>query len=265
MRAADDTRRGSWVGRIPAGEISGKWLPFYFEARDRRGEALAMSGRNDSPSILTIRGDAEGAVDQDRRAGEDQENPLVERAGGKRSGAPSGNRYWVGLGVGSGGGYAKGNGVEAYRQYVRTFEPGLAAAGLAHVVPELGYFLTSTLAISLQGRNQFIPRSNRYTAAGAQAALVRLLFFGGEDRARFYGSVAAGGGEGFRLRVQASTTDGAVVNDTVKGGPILAGAGGGFSYAFGDTWSWMLESNVLAGFPTFSAVVDINTGLRASF
>lgn len=257
-----DARR--WVGRIPAGEVAGKWLPIYFEARDGRGAALAMSGRNDSPSIINVRGDAEGNGEQAAVRTREEAAPTGED-GQPRGYALGPNRLWIGLGLGSGGGYAKGDGVEAYRQYVHSFQPGLAGEGLAHVVPEIGYFLTPTFALSLQGRSQYIPRDNRYTAAGANAVLARALFFGGGDRGRFYGALAAGGGEGFRLSVKASTMDGEVVHDTVRGGPILAGVGGGFSYAFNGTFSWMIESNLLAGFPTFSTALDVNTGLRASF
>jgi len=45
----------------------------------------------------------------------------------------------------------------------------------------------------------------------------------------------------------------------------VAGVGGGMSVGLSDSWSWILELNGLAGFPTFSMVLDFNTGLRVRF
>lgn len=172
---------------------------------------------------------------------------------------------WIGLGVGAGAGYANGDGVEAFDAYVSKYRPGFAPASLAHATPELGRFIRPNIALSLQGRLQWRPHKDEYTASGAWAVLARALFFTKGPRARFYSSLAAGGGDGFRLVVKARTADGKTVQDTVRGGPFLAGGGGGFSYALGDRFTWIVESNLLVGVPIVSMVLDLNTGLRASF
>jgi hypothetical protein len=275
MRTAEG-RMGSWTARIPGTQVTGGWMPYYFEARDGRGTALALAGRDDSPNIITIKGgrddDDEPKVEKARRsrrtaeeASDDEENPLARLEDEKRREAAMESRIFIGLGIGAGGGYAGGAGVEAYRSYVRGFSPGLAPQGLGHAVPEVGFFVTPDFALSLQARAQYIPRQSRYTAAGAMSVLARALFFFGEGDARFYGALAAGGGEGVRMVVTADTTTGGQVKDTVRGGPVLAGGSLGFSYALGSVASWMIEVGTLAGFPTFSVAFDANTGLRLRF
>jgi hypothetical protein len=283
--AAGDARKASWTARIPGDEVAGTWLPFYFEARDGRGASLALAGRDDSPNIITIRGgeedeeprargarrDRDEDEDEDESAGaeageeDETENPLARIEAEKRRERALKRRFFVGIGVGTGGGYAGGSGVEAYRQYVRGFSPGLAAQGLGHGLPEIGYFVTPDFALALQGRHQVIPRFNQYTASGANSVLARALFLFGEGSGRFYAALAAGGGEGVRMVVEADTSTGGKVKDTVRGGPVLAGGGLGFTYAFGTVVSWMIETGALAGFPTFSAAFDVNTGLRFRF
>ena len=83
-----------------------------------------------------------------------------------------------------------------------------------------------------------------------------------------------GGGEGFRLIAYPAQSlptppngDPQYANfkDTVRGGPVLAGVGGGYLYEISKGVSWMAEINLLAGFPHFAAVADFNTGFQVNF
>lgn len=270
MRAPDPgARKAVWSAKIPGNVVSGDWLPFYFEAKGQSGEALALSGRDDSPNILTIRGSAgrgsKAKPTTSSLSGDEDENPLEEIARRGEPGAGPREGVFFGLAVGSGMGYAGGDGVEAYHNQVRGFTAGVAPAVLGHIAPEIGFYLNRTTALLLQGRLQYIPRDTTVTAGGAVAALAKILFFTSPGRSRFYGALAAGGGEGFRLSVQATRTDGTVITDTVRGGPLVAGLGGGYVYDLSPTFAWLLETNAYTGFPKFSAVVDLNTGIRAAF
>lgn len=253
-----------WTANIPGSHVQGKWLPFYFEARDNGGDALAMSGRYDSPSLLSIKGGEITASAKDT-----EEDPLARPAEGTGPGETNREGLWfVGLGVGSGGGYAAG-GFEVYEN--SSFTPGLVGPRSAHALPEIGYYISPTIALSLQGRHQYIPRPDTITAGGANSVLLRGLFYLGQGASRFYGSVAVGGGEGIRLVMEAPEKNdtgmatGKRVQDTVRGGPVLAGAGAGWSHDFTGVLSWVIEVNLLAGVPTFSAAYDVNTAMRASF
>ena len=53
--------------------------------------------------------------------------------------------------------------------------------------------------------------------------------------------------------------------DTVRGGPLIGGAGLGLYYEATRRVSLVLEAHALAGFPIFSFVVDGNLALQFNF
>ncbi len=285
MRAlppVDPAARNTWTAIIPGADVRGSWLPYYVEARNSAGEPLALSGRFESPNIVTIKAGLDADITAVTGPGDgDDEDPLAAETVIATADEPGrARRYFVGLGVGSGFGYAAGPGLETWRDNGQHFVPGVAGYGLGHALPELGYYLSETMALTLTGRIQVIPRpaGDTDTAGGALSVLARGLFFLGTGAARVYGSLAVGGGEGFRMvlkdvKLIDASGNAALdrngnplsVQDTVRGGPAVAGAGGGVSYDLNDRFSFALEANLLAGFPDFSLGLDVNTGLRALF
>jgi hypothetical protein len=186
-------------------------------------------------------------------------------------------RWWIGFAFGSGFGYAPASGLEALPSLASRYSSGGAWAGLGHFAPELGYQFSPGLAISLEGRHQYIPQNkefSKYAATGAHAVLAKLLVYTKQQRGRFFGALAAGGGEGFRLIAypaqglrapSGGDPNYASFKDTVRGGPVVAGVGGGYLYEISNGVSWMAEINILAGLPKFAAVADINTGFQINF
>jgi hypothetical protein len=53
--------------------------------------------------------------------------------------------------------------------------------------------------------------------------------------------------------------------DTVRGGPFVAGAGGGMEYKVSRHFRWTLDTQLLIGFTNVSGVLDLGTGLRYLF
>jgi hypothetical protein len=283
------TPKGWYQGKLPKKAVTGKSVQLYFEGRNAAGKAVVSNGRADSPNLVLIREEAAAKEAEDEtgmsgQAIDKEENPLDEPNEGvgprlylgkvdkSRIGLDTrfGNRkWWIGLGLGSGYGYAKGNGLETRYDLVDAmgkslYTPGFGWAGLGHLAPEVGYQLTPDFAVSLQGRNQWIPQSSKFskfTASGAQSVLARLLMFTKQSRLRFYGSVMAGGGEGFRFVLYPDSTR-PDYKDTVRGGPYLAGAGAGVYYEISNGVSFVTELNGLAGFPIFSAVADLNLAIQ---
>ncbi|HEY2730223.1 MAG TPA: hypothetical protein VGK52_09795 [Polyangia bacterium] len=281
------TPKGWYQGKLPKKAVTGKSVQLYFEARNAGGKAVVSNGRADSPNLILIReegaareAEAEAAEASGRKQADDvEENPLEDRneaAGprlylGKVDKSKIGldtrygnRRWWIGIGIGSGYGYAKGNGLETRPDLQSKFTPGLGWAGLGHLAPEVGFQVTPDFALSVEGRNQWIPQGSKYakfTASGAQSVLARALFYTKQQRVRFFGSLMAGGGEGFRfvLYPDRARTD---YKDTVRGGPFLAGAGLGLYVEMSRGVSFVTELNGLAGFPIFSAVADVNVALQ---
>jgi hypothetical protein len=289
----EKTPKGWFQGKIPKKVVNGKSVQFYFEGRNTSGRAVVSNGRSDSPNLMLIREEEaaeeaeKAAPRQRRRAAEEDENPLDERERsgprlylGKVDRSTIGldvrygkRKWWIGLGAGTGYGYASGN-LEARPDLQGQFAPGLAWAGLGHLAPEIGYQITPDFAVSIEGRNQYIPQPAewaRFTARGAQSVLLRGLMFTRQRQLRFYGAGMVGGGEGFRFTLYPDTSPG--VNggpsrtnfkDTIQGGPVLAGIGGGLYYEASRPVSLFLEVNGLAGFPKFSFVTDVNAGLQVN-
>ena len=254
-------------------------VQYYVEGRDESGKRVVLNGSNGSPNIMLVGqlGAGAGAGPSGEKAETREappaeasepaeENPLDERTmhhGIARHGGDPGygnRRFWVGLGAGTGFGYAKGDGLEASGPVLQShYEPGLGWAGLGHLIPEVGYHIRPDMAVSIQARVQWIPQPARYGkiyATGAEALLARLLFFGKPQRLRpFWGAMAGGGGFRFTLHPDADAPD---VKDTVRGGPVLLGGGGGVSYQLTKVVSLVAEINALLGMPAFSAVADLN-------
>jgi hypothetical protein len=256
-------------------------VQYYVEGRDESGKRVVLNGSNGSPNIMLVGQAGAGAAAEKaetpaaataQAAEAVEENPLDERTmphGIARNGGDAGHgnrRFWVGLGAGTGFGYAKGDGLEASGPALQSqYEPGLGWAGLGHLIPEIGYHIRPDIAVSLQARVQWIPQPARYGniyATGAEALLGRVLFFGKPQRLRpFWGAMAGGGGFRFTLHPDAKAPD---VKDTVRGGPVLLGGGGGVSYQLTRAVSLVAEINALLGMPAFSAVADLNLACQVN-
>ena len=249
-----------WSTQLPPEATKGEQLSLYFQARNKRGKVVASVGSVVEPVVVDIRRADQGAGAASRAVRDEAEGE------GETEGGPlkDSGYWWLGLGVGIGYGYAGSSGPEVYKKEVLKYTPGVAWAKAAQITPEVGYFLTPSLSLSLQGRIQYIPKAGNPTAPAAVAFLGRLLYFTSGKTVRFYGSGILGGGQGFRLYVEGlkRTNGRSPVNDTVLGGPVVVGIGGGMAIGLSDSWSWILEINGLAGVPDFSMVADINTGVR---
>jgi hypothetical protein len=283
--------KGWFQGTIPKKAVTGKSIQFYFEARNDAGDPVVRNGDNLSPNIMLIV--EEEQAGKAGGGGDEEENPLDVDEGpkkrafylGRRNREEEGldtrygkRRFWIGLGVGTGFGFAKGDGLEAVNKAAAQSNPenaawgkslqsafgaGGAFAGLGQLVPEFGYQISPDLAVSIAGRLQYIPQGQykRYTATGAISALAKLMYFTKQNQLRFFAAGMVGGGEGFRFVVypDASRPD---FKDTVRGGPAVAGVGLGLYYEVAKAVSVVLEVDGLAGFPVFSAVVDGNLMLQ---
>jgi len=280
--------KGWFQGKIPKKAVVGKSLQFYFEAQKADGKPVARNGEPEGPNImLIVEADQAGKTGEAGATGEDEEeNPLDIDEGpkkrrvflGRRDTSTEGldtrfgkRRFWIGLGAGSGFGYAKGDGLEAVNMSTDTagfnslkdvFTPGGAWAGMVTIEPEFGYHLSPDFAISIAGRFQYIQQPakyRRYSATGALSALAKFWAFTKQSQVRFFGTAMVGGGEGFRFIVVPDPNNELMAGDfrdTVRGGPIVAGAGGGVYYEASKLISIVPEVDLLAGFPLFGVVLD---------
>ncbi|MFL5305514.1 MAG: hypothetical protein ACJ8F1_09880 [Polyangia bacterium] len=286
--------KGWLQAKIPKKAVTGKSIQFYFEGRNANGKPVVANGGPDSPNIVLLVEESSAGETSNAGGSGEEENPLEDDDGPRgprlhlghvdkdREGLDTrfGKRkWWIGLGIGTGYGYAKGKGFEAvnkspdpqFHALQDQFVAGLAWAGLGHLAPEVGYAFNPDIAISLEGRLQYIGQPSQYSQFGARGAisvLAKLLFYTKQNQLRFFGSLLAGGGEGFRFIVypdQGQNNKYTDFKDTVLGGPIVAGIGGGVYYELAKSISAVGEIHALAGLPTFSMVLDFNAALQVNF
>ena len=156
---------------------------------------------------------------------------------------------------------------------------GFASSSVAQLVPEVGYFVSPDLRLSLQARVQIVAGPNELSIDGkslaahkmAVAALARASwFFGTEGGLRPYVSVALGGGQIshvvlFQKAKICGKDGGTSCIDSVTAGPIFVGGGAGLTYDFTQNVGVLVELNSLLGFTKFTFHLDVNAGLALRF
>jgi hypothetical protein len=182
---------------------------------------------------------------------------------------------------GTGFGIASGS-AELYPDAHKLDAPGFALAQLGHVEPEVGYFVSRDLLLSVALRLQYVNNVNGHTGTGcgpdnfctpgktALAVLARANWVLGNGPFHWTVGGQIGGGN-IRHAVKfpdthdcgASAT--AVQNetcvDTLPGGPFLIGPMAGFFYELGSSLNLIVNLNTQLGVPKFTVNFDVNAGI----
>jgi hypothetical protein len=169
---------------------------------------------------------------------------------------------------------------------------GLAPAGLAHLSPEVGYFIRPRLLLSISMRWEFVTGTNDlrlpanepvfgdpcgadHICEGARTAfagLARATIFGGEATRtiRPYVAFAVGGGAirhtvDFPSRKLCGPTGAETCVDTVTAGPLFGWLGTGLRVRLASAFDLVGGVEVLVGGPNFTVNADVNVGAAVSF
>jgi len=271
------TPGGWWLGMLPGHVMKAGTLQVYFDARDGADKELASNGHVDSPSIIAVRkkgsGDGRGGDEDDpmKRIRDEQRDAAYE-AGlhRRRQGA-----FWVGVGFGSGFGYAPAGKLEWRKIQVSAVT---APVGQYHLLPEIGYLWSESFAVAAQGiiepiRQDQLPNDSGPTYPGAPATLGwailgRAIFLTdlGSGNLQFAFSGDAGGGY-VRIPVAplpgTKNSDGSYDSnttiyktDTRLIGTVLAGVSAGFTYHISRHFALALDGRVMMGVPNFGAMLE---------
>lgn len=200
--------------------------------------------------------------------------------------------FFIALGLGSGGGIAKGH-LDTNTDVARggtgdnSWSGGFAPSRLGHITASVGYFLSSDLMLSLDGRLQVITGTTPVTASSdctmpcatrsppstafAVLAKANYYFSSGDLRPFVSGGLGAGVIRQV-VKINVVQTDpldtthcGSGGNDptcvdTVTGGPFLLAAGGGVSYQMGSiALLGAVATNI--GMPKFILNFDLTFGV----
>jgi len=278
------TPKGWYLATLPGHMVKGKSLQVYFDAQGASDNVLASNGQIDSPSIIEIRkkGAARGA------AGGDDEDPMKKIRDQQRDEAYEAGLHrrrqfavWIGLGGGAGFGAVPGGPLE-WETDIRVTSVR-APTGLFNLLPELGYMVSDTFAMSLQARLEFIQQQQISGASSIRTGAPTTNAFALFARAIHYTDLTDGGN--FQLSLSGDLGGGYIripvkpiakyngtdpntglplldnknsiaKTDTRPIGPVLFGVSGGFIYHVARHFALALDARVLSGVGNYGAVIE---------
>lgn len=254
-----------YAGAIPAAAMHGAVVHYYIAAYDANNRVLVAKGSSGSPNVLelgaagTARGDAE-----DPAGGKPESSPdpgaspaVVGRA---RSG-PRRSKLVIALSGGTGFGYVSGKteGDNMVQQCCLGSSPLVLS-------PELRYNLSSRLSIGAALRFGFPIGAN---VAGhstiAPAGFARLGYALSDSGGGLHVMTELGFGI-LRDTIKLSTDMPGMDTDVVAQGPILLGAGAGYTWRLGDALAIQVDLDAIAGIAIvdkLGTAVHLNTGVGA--
>ncbi|HZL21610.1 MAG TPA: tetratricopeptide repeat protein [Polyangia bacterium] len=191
--------------------------------------------------------------------------------------------FFLGLSLGSGFGIAKGSG-EVDPAAHNLAAAGFAFSQLGQIKPEIGYFATPTVLLSVALRFQYINGLNGEVNSGcpngfckpystATSVLARLTYLASDGPLHLTVGGQIGGGYIRHAEVfnsdkncapsapAASDTSRQGCVDTIAGGPFLIGPTAGVMYEIGDSFNLIGGINTELGLSKFTFNIDIDVGI----
>jgi hypothetical protein len=269
-RKMQEASPGNWTGEIPASATEGAKVSYYIEVNGADDQLIGSKGSATAPLVVKLLGPG-GA-------------PLVPA---KKVQAPppkepenTGPSWFLSVGFGSGFGWTTGNGEVNGMDKIKP--AGFAPAKLVHIAPEIGYFIQPHLLLSLQGRFQIITGPTPYysttectggecaPASYAIAGFGRARWLFGEDSLHpFVGGLAGLGTirhvTSFPATADCGLNGKTTCVDTIKSGPVFVGGTAGFMLDVTSLFSFVAETNIVAGFTSFTFNFDLNLGVAVQF
>lgn len=268
-REMKEVAEGRYGAEIPTSATGGNVVAYYIEADDADGNAIASKGTVDAPMTIALSPSSAGPI---------KKKPPEENGGEGEEEEPD-YQYYAALSLGTGFGWATG--VGDVNHDVSINPAGIGWAKLGHIAPEFGYWMSSSLLLSVQLRYQFVTGTTDVYSGGkvfhaanyAFAGFAKATWFWGDDDWHPFFSVAAGLGQ-IRHEVTFGSKlippdCGPKMNqtcvDTIAAGPVLLGPGAGISYDLTDRLSLVGQANSVLGFPNFTFNLDIDVGVAMGF
>ncbi len=261
-REMKEATPGNFVAEIPADATTGNQVGYFIEAQ-KAGQPIARLGGKGSPLVVALASATPVASIQ---------HPGPKEPSGPPAGAGPA-RFFVGMAVGSGVGWATGSG-EISPAHVAD-PAGFAPAQIVHIAPEFGYFLSADLLLSVQARIQFLSGLTSCMGCApppstAVSAFAKLTWMFGADKLRPYLSASAGGGRirhvaEFSSLTNCGSDQHSTCVESIPAGAVLLGPGVGMIYGVTPSFGLMAGLNTQVGFPDFTFNVDLNLGVAAQF
>jgi hypothetical protein len=270
---AKAARQGSckYTATIPASATQGGLVHYYIAAYDQAGKVLAAKGSSGAPNVIAI-GQPHRTTGPDvASAGPgDSENPLGAAPPDARpaadlsdSAVPADKPHKIRLAVSAGSGIGYVTGTTEGGNRVQSCCIGTS---LLVITPELGYYVTPRLTLGLAGRIGFpIGANTQGHSTVAPAGFLRVRYALSASGTGL-GAMAEIGGGILRNTLKLDDTSAApgMETDVVAQGPLLLGAGIGYSQRLGNMVAVFVDLEAIAGLAVVGKVgtaVHLNSGI----
>jgi hypothetical protein len=264
---------GNWMAQIPSSATQGAKVSYYIEVIGDDDSVVARKGSATSPLVVSLRGPG----------GASTKAPKKKTPEPPPKPASEGPSLFLALGLGSGFGWTTGTGEINSLDHVNP--AGFAWARLGHIAPQVGYFVSPNLIVSVQLRLQLVTGATPYhsqnatecgpsmvcnpaTYAAAGFGRVDYLIDAG-DLHPFVGGMLGGGTirhiTSFPSEPHCGASGKDVCVDTVAAGPIFVGGSAGVLYNVSSAFALMAQANAELGFSKFTFNIDLNLGFAIEF
>lgn len=254
------TKQGEckYTGEIPSSAMKGSLVHYYVAALNENGKAVASRGSSGSPNIIELT----AAVAGGGGTSGDTEDPINGRktaaattSGGEVSGGVIAGgkpaKVYIQVAGGTGFGYVSGK-----TEFNNPVENCCIGNSLIVVTPEIGYHATRQLSIGIAGRIGFPlganidgPMGKSSTMSPAGLLRVRYALSTAGEGLRVMGQI---GGGIIRNTIKLKESMDGQDTDIVGQGPLLVGAGVGYTKRLSGNVAFVLDLSVLGAI----AVVD---------
>jgi hypothetical protein len=253
-----------YAATIPASATQGSVVHYYIAAYDQANKVLAAKGSSGAPNVMAI-GEPRrvtGPAVASPGPG-DTENPPDTGPAAVAAVAGKSRKIRFAVAAGSSVGYVTGR-TEGDNE-VQTCCLGTS---LVVLTSELGYYVTPRITLGLAGRLGFpIGANTMGHSTVAPAGFLRLRYALSPSGAGL--GVMAEIGAGIlrnTLKLDDSSTAAGMSTDIVAQGPLLLGAGIGYTQRLGDMVAVFVDLEAIAGIAVVNKVgtaIHLNTGISA--
>jgi hypothetical protein len=274
----DPAGSGFYSAEIPSSATQGGVVDYFIEALGDDDKPIATKGSQNQTIKVAMLGADGQPVNPALRKGAKKPDKKPEKPTDENP------TWFVALGIGSGVGWTTGKGeINATGDSVNP--AGFEMARLLHFAPEVGYYFSPQLLLSVQMRLQLVSGATPYYSANksdcggdgicspgtyALAGFARATYFFGEGDFRTYVAGNLGGGTirhvaTFKSQPVCGMSGTETCVDTVPSGPIFVGGGAGVAYNLTPVFVLTAGTNALLGFTKFTFNVDLNLGVALEF
>jgi hypothetical protein len=276
----DPAVSGGYIAEIPASATMGGQVDYFIEALgDGETPVAAKGSANKTLKISMLGANGQPLISAAKKKKPDKKAVPADDE------SPS---LFFGLGLGGGAGWTTGKGeVNATNNVVDP--PGFELSRLLHFTPEVGYYVTPELLLSVQMRFQLISGVTDYHSdladpndrgcgpdnicpggSYAFAGFARATYFFGDGDLRPYFAGNLGLGTirhvaTFKSQPFCGPDRSQTCVDTVPSGPVFAGVGAGLMYNLSPAFALTFGTNALLGFNKFTFHVDLNAGIAFEY